>query len=63
MVPSVDSVLAMLCPTMAEVQLELPLDGGLEKAIVCCIGDGIPTQGCASRPGSSSKAAMLPETD
>jgi hypothetical protein len=62
-VPSADFMLAMLCPTMAEVQLELPLEGGSEKVMVCCIGDGIPTQGCALRLDSSSKAAMLPEID
>jgi hypothetical protein len=61
-VPSADFMLAMLCPTMVEVQPELPFEGGSEKAMVCCIGDGMPTQGCASRPGSLSKAAMLPET-
>jgi hypothetical protein len=63
MVPSANSALAMLCPTMAEVQPELPLEGGLEKAMVCCIGDGIPTQGCASGLGSSLEIAMLLETN
>ena len=43
MVPSANSAPVMLCPTMVEVQAELPLEGGLEKVMVCCIGDGIPT--------------------
>jgi hypothetical protein len=56
-------------PTSSSVSLAgfASVEDGLEKAMGCCFGDGIPTKGCVGGLSSeglvlSSEAALFPET-